>query len=268
MAENSTKTALQQPWPQKLRVKTHLCVKRILDSVNRHTSICLNFKEVQELRELRAALEDQFICTMENWDNAMHGVEDDAVFNEFEDFAEVVISVDEAAGKALAAHNVRMGHEMTAEAALPDSGETKAMPPVAGETGAVLPDSGGLKAMSPVAGETEAVLPDSGGPKAMSPVAGETEAVWPDSGVPKAMSPVAGETEAVSPDSRETEAVLPMARFPAHIVKLIVERDMTPEAMTPEAVTIVARAPRVVSPVARETQAVSPVPNQNLCQTV
>ena len=248
MAENSTKTALQQPWPQKLRVKTHLCVKRILDSVNRHTSICLNFKEVQELRELRAALEDQFICTMENWDNAMHGVEDDAVFNEFEDFAEVVISVDEAAGKALAAHNVRMGHEMTAEAALPDSGETKAMPPVAGETGAVLPDSGGLKAMSPVAGETEAV--------------------WPDSGVPKAMSPVAGETEAVSPDSRETEAVLPMARLPAHIVKLIVERDMTPEAMTPEAVTIVARAPRVVSPVARETQAVSPVPNQNLCQTV
>jgi hypothetical protein len=55
----------------------------------------------------------------------------------------------------LATHNVRMGHEVTAEAASPDSGEPKAMPPVAGETGAVLPDSGEPKVRTPDAGTSE-----------------------------------------------------------------------------------------------------------------
>ena len=77
------------------KAKTHLCVKRVLDSINRHTSVYLNSKKVQKLKELRTALEDHFICMMENWDNAMHDVEDDAVFDEFEELAEVGISAEE-----------------------------------------------------------------------------------------------------------------------------------------------------------------------------
>ena len=65
------------------------------------------------------------------------------------------------------------------EAELPDSGEPKAMPPVARESKAVLPDPGKSRAMPTFAGETEAVLPDSSEPKAMSPIAGETQAMSP-----------------------------------------------------------------------------------------
>ena len=84
-------------------------------------------------------------------------------------------------------------------AELPDSGEPKAMPPVAGEPKPVLPDAGKPRAMPPFAGATEAVLSEFREPKAMQPVAGENEVVLPDSREPKAMSPIAGGTQAMLP---------------------------------------------------------------------
>jgi hypothetical protein len=150
-----------------------------------------------------------------------------------------------------AAHDAKMNREVTpkarppvageTEAVLPDSGEPKAVLHVAGKTEAVLPDSGEPEAMPPVAGETEAVLPDSGESEAMPPVARETEAVLLESGEPEAMLSVARETEAASPDTGETEVVSPVAQFPAYNVKLNVERDVTPEAMSPDALTLVAK---------------------------
>ena len=86
------------------KVETHLLAKRVLEYINKQRSACLNSEEIQELRELKAALEDQFICMMETRGNATKNGHDDAVFDEFDELVEVALSTEEAAGKALAAH--------------------------------------------------------------------------------------------------------------------------------------------------------------------
>ena len=201
----------------------------VLESVNKHMSVGRNSKGTLEL--MTAALRAQFARYEISWQESMIDVEEDVLFDELE---EICGTTEESVHKALAeidtlaaAHDAKMNREVT----------PKAMPPVE----AVLPDSGESEAMPPVAGETEAVLPDSGESEAMPPVARETEAVLLESGEPEAMLSVARETEAASPDTGETEVVSPVAQFPAYNVKLNVERDVTPEAMSPDALTLVAK---------------------------
>jgi hypothetical protein len=68
------------------------CLKRareIRDFIARSKSFSLNFKETQELREMRRALKDQFACMEETWDNLLQcvrlyaiDIDNNAVFGE------------------------------------------------------------------------------------------------------------------------------------------------------------------------------------------
>ena len=94
------------------KAKTHLLAKRVQESINKQTSACLNSEEIQELRELKTALEYQFVCMMETGGYATSG-RDDAVFDDFDELVEVALSSADTAGKALAAHKATL----TAQAA-------------------------------------------------------------------------------------------------------------------------------------------------------
>ena len=94
------------------KATTHLLANRVLESINKQTNVCLNSEEVQELRELNTAVEDQFVYLMETWGNATNG-RDDNVFDGFDELVEVALSASDAAGKALAAHKVALAAQAT-----------------------------------------------------------------------------------------------------------------------------------------------------------
>ena len=61
--------------------------KEIRDFIARRVSFGLDFKETLELREMRRAMEDQFACMEETWDNLLecirlNAIDNDAAFGE------------------------------------------------------------------------------------------------------------------------------------------------------------------------------------------
>ena len=256
------------------KAKTHLLAKRVLESINKQTSACLNSEEIQELRELKTALEDQFVCMMETGGNATSG-RDDAVFDDFDELVEVALSSVDDARKALAAHKAvqtsQAAHSAQDVNILPDARTSDD-----GTTISRTSDAEMLEARAPLDEETQCAQAAHAAKAATEAKAmAIAEAQAKAKKIAEAQARAAAE-EVAKAIAKEQAAHAAMAA--AEVAKAIAEAEdwfwipeaKEPEAMVPDAITPVAREPRVLLsdagtyepkamlPVAGESEAVLP----------